>query len=264
MLIGLGLMVWLVVSMLTMGVICFIAAGVFSLFPNRTTHHLMWFWYIHWTMMLGWWVKKLLPGIKVTHRDPIVQSQPYVIVANHYSWIDIVILYTTIFTSKQSFVFVMKRSLIKLPMIGIVCWGLGHPLLYRGKARRKNIEILTKGALKSREYQHGILVFPEGTRYTKAASYSEEYQSVLKPHTMGFECVMKSIGDVVPVLDVTLSYSDAGHGVWDFLCGNVGSISVYTELHQVESQKAKEWLLSTWSKKDHWLTSKQFPNEANG
>lgn len=270
--IGLILILWLVGSMLTMGVICFVSAMIFWACPSQATHRLMWFWYIQWTMMLGKLVRRLVPEISVKNRDVIPQNQPYIIVANHYSWIDIVILYAIIFTQSQSFVFVMKRSLIKIPMIGVVCWGLGHPLLYRGKSRRKNLEILSEGARKSCIYNHGILIFPEGTRYTKVDSYPQDYQSLLKPRTVGFECIVKNMisqmnneqkaaSAKVPVLDVSLRYSVKEHGIWDFLGRKAGSVYVYSELHYITQEEAKPWLLETWVRKDQWLTEGQFPGE---
>ena len=222
--------------------------------------------------MLGKLVRRLVPEISVKNRDVIPKNQPYIIVANHYSWVDIVILYAIIFTQSQSFVFVMKRSLIKIPMIGVVCWGLGHPLLYRGKSRRKNLEILSEGARKSCIYNHGILIFPEGTRYTKVDSYPQDYQSLLKPRTVGFECIVKNMisqmnneqkaaSAKVPVLDVSLRYSVKEHGIWDFLGRKAGSVYVYSELHYITQEEAKPWLLETWVRKDQWLTEGQFPGE---
>ena len=269
---GLVLVVWLVASMLTMGIICFLSAMIFWASPSQATHRLMWFWYVHWTMMLGKLVRRLVPEISVKNRDVIPQNQPYIIVTNHYSWVDIVVLYAIIFTQSQSFVFVMKRSLIKIPMIGVVCWALGHPLLHRGKSRRKNLEILSEGARKSSRYNHGILIFPEGTRYTKVDSYPQDYQSLLKPRTVGFECVVKNMiaqmnseeeaaTAKVPVLDVSLRYSAKEHGLWDFLSGKAGAVYVYSELHYVTREEAKPWLLETWARKDQWLTEGQFPGE---
>ena len=272
---GLLLVVWLIASMLTMGIACFVSAMIFWAHPSQVTHHLMWFWYVHWTVMLGGLVRKVMPDIHIHHRDEIPQNQPYVLIANHYSWVDIVVLYATVYTQSQSFVFVMKRSLIKIPMIGIVCWGLGHPLLYRGRSRRKNLEILSAGAMKSRVYNHGILIFPEGTRYTKVDNPPEDYQCLLKPRTVGFQCVLKSIIDPslseddishtkVPVLDITLRYGDGEHGVWDFLCGKAGSVNVYSELHHVSPVEAKNWLLESWANKDKYLLAHQSQHEEAG
>ncbi len=62
---GLVLVVWLVASMLTMGIICFLSAMIFWASPSQATHGLMWFWYVHWTMMLGKLVRRLVPEISV-------------------------------------------------------------------------------------------------------------------------------------------------------------------------------------------------------
>ena len=135
------------------------------------------------------------------------------------------------------------------------------------------MEILSAGAAKSREYNHGLLIFPEGTRYTKVADYPKEYQRLLKPRTVGFQSVIKSIIDPalseealthtkVPVLDITLRYSDGEHGAWDFLRGKAGRVYVYSETHYVTLAEAKPWLLETWVKKDQWLVEERFPGEA--
>ena len=203
--------------------------------------------------MLGWWVRQLLPQLEIKHQDPIPENTPYIIVANHYSWLDILVLYATVFNARQAFVFVMKRSLIKLPMIGIICWGLGHPLLYRGGARRKNLALLKTAAKKMQTYHHGMMIFPEGTRYTKVDKKPQSYQNLLTPRTVGFEVVMKELGPTVPVLDVTLIYGDHEHSIWDFLRGKFGHVSVVSQLHHVDAQEAQAWLLDQWSKKDQLI-----------
>lgn len=250
-----GLVIWVVTSLLTLGVACFLMSLVFWVYPSQLTHSFMWYWYIQWTNMLAWWVRRLLPQLETKHQDLIPQNTPYIIVANHYSWLDILVLYATVFNARQAFVFVMKRSLIKLPMIGIICWGLGHPLLYRGGARRKNLALLKAAAKKMVTYRHGMMIFPEGTRYTKVDKKPKSYQKLLTPRTVGFEVLMKELGPTVPVLDVTLVYSDHEHSIMDFLAGKFGHVSVVSQLHHVESRDAESWLLEQWVKKDQLIQS---------
>ena len=244
-----GLLLWLCASLLTMGVLCFLSAVVFWVLPNQATHKIMWFWYEHWVCMLGWWVRKLIPNIQLDIDKPS-KNTPYIMIANHYSWLDILVLYATVFGHDRAFVFVMKRSLIKIPMIGIVCWGLGHPLLYRGKSRRKNLVILKQATEKAVDYQHGIMIFPEGTRYTKVSNPPTSLQHLLKPRTVGFEYIAKTISEKVEVIDVTLVYGSSQHGIMDFLLGKTGRVKVIAKRHIVSAKDAEEWLLDTWSKKD--------------
>jgi 1-acyl-sn-glycerol-3-phosphate acyltransferase len=248
-----GIVLWITLSLLTMGVLCFFCALLFWVTPNKTTHAMMWFFYVHWTKMLGWWVKKLVPNIQEINHNELPAGKPFVVVSNHYSWVDIIILYTTIYSRKTAFVFVMKRSLIKLPMIGIICWGLGHPLIYRGKARRKNLFVLQDSAKRAVAYNYGIMIFPEGTRYTKSEGKPKRYSHLLTPRTIGFQKLIESMGGSASVLDVTLKYGNAQHKVIDFLQGNLGKVEVYTKTQQVTAEEASAWILATWAEKDQLL-----------
>jgi 1-acyl-sn-glycerol-3-phosphate acyltransferase len=263
MLFAIGLIIWLVLSMLTMGTVCFFCAVLFWLKPNPVTHQMMWYLYVQWTLMLAWWVHKIIPDMHVLHQDNLPQNSPYILISNHYSWLDILILYSTIYTPQQAFVFVMKRSLIKIPMLGIVCWGLGHPLIYRGRARRKNLQILQTSSQKAQQYQYGVMIFPEGTRYTKKENNVSSYHSLLCPKTVGFQSILKAMGGEVAVVDVTLKYESSHHGVLDFIMGRIGRVDLHSRCEVVKDSQAKEWLVDAWAKKDALLASSLFQSQGS-
>lgn len=255
MLYAIGLLVWVLFSLVFMGAFCLLCAILFMLIPNAYTHQMMWVFYVSWVQMLGWWVKKLVPNIIEKHKDAFPENEPFIVVANHYSWIDIVILYATVYTKTTPFVFVMKRDLIKLPLIGVICWGLGHPLIYRGRARRKNLMILQDAGKRALRYRYGVMIFPEGTRYTKAKGKPNSYNNLLTPRTIGFEKVLESMGEKVKVIDVTLHYSTSDHTILDFLRGKIGQVVVSSQCEVVDRESAEKWLLETWAKKDQQLQS---------
>jgi len=253
MLYAIGFLIWIFSSLLFMGAGCLLCALIFTLFPSERTHQMMWVFYVKWVQMLSWWVRKLIPNISEKHNDTFPKNEPFIIVANHYSWIDIIVLYATVYTKTMPFVFVMKRDLIKLPFIGVICWGLGHPLIYRGRARRKNLMILQDAARRALIYRYGIMIFPEGTRYTKSLGKPKGYKHLLTPRTIGFEKVLDSMGGKIKVIDVTLQYATSSHAVWDFLRGKLGHVSVCSDCETVHYEQAEKWLLARWSIKDQQL-----------
>lgn len=110
-----------------------------------------------------WWSDTLIAlnpfwKVKVTGLENIDPNQTYVMVANHQSLADIIIIYQT----HAYFKWVAKRELLKVPFIGGLLWVNDHVLLSRGDfgsikdVYRKAGEWLKKGV--------SMLFFPEGTR----------------------------------------------------------------------------------------------------
>jgi len=110
-----------------------------------------------------WWSDALIAlnpywKVKITGLENIDPQQTYVMVANHQSLADIIIIYQT----HAYFKWVAKRELLKLPFIGGLLWVNDHVLLSRGDfgsikdVYHKAGEWLKKGV--------SMLFFPEGTR----------------------------------------------------------------------------------------------------
>ena len=113
-----------------------------------------------------WWSDTLIAlnpywKLKVTGLENIDPNKTYVIVANHQSLADIIIIYQT----HMYFKWVAKRALLKLPFIGGLLWVNDHVLISREEfgsikeAYREAAEWLKKGV--------SMLFFPEGTRSDK-------------------------------------------------------------------------------------------------
>jgi 1-acyl-sn-glycerol-3-phosphate acyltransferase len=110
-----------------------------------------------------WWADALIRlnpfwKLKVVGLENIDRRQTYVVVANHQSMADIVVLYKT----RMQFKWVAKDSILKVPCIG-GCLALAkHICLERGeygsirKVYREAVQWLRKGM--------SVLFFPEGTR----------------------------------------------------------------------------------------------------
>lgn len=110
-----------------------------------------------------WWSDTLIAlnpfwKLKVEGLENIDHSKTYVIVANHQSLADIIIIYQT----HMYFKWVAKKELLKLPFIGGLLWVNDHVLLSREdlssikEVYRQAADQLKKGV--------SMLFFPEGTR----------------------------------------------------------------------------------------------------
>ena len=111
----------------------------------------------------GMWGRGLLRAVparlRIVGERDFDRRQPYIVVSNHLSLMDIPILYGWLDLDLK---WVMKKELRKVPMIGGGCAMLGHIFLDRGN-HQAAVEELQQ--VKDRLLPGtSILFFPEGTR----------------------------------------------------------------------------------------------------
>ncbi|MEO1942775.1 MAG: 1-acyl-sn-glycerol-3-phosphate acyltransferase, partial [Candidatus Thioglobus sp.] len=108
-------------------------------------------------------------------RLPRRMDKSFLILANHQSWFDILVI--TLLTRHRlpAFLFFMKHDLLwNLPLAGIMCWMLGFPMLKRPsrESMRKNPDLRDSIKRYTQEVcrkiksdgKRAIIIFPEGTR----------------------------------------------------------------------------------------------------
>lgn len=101
--------------------------------------------------------------LKVVGREHLVPHQSYVIIANHQSLFDILLLYGFL---ELDIKWVMKKELRRLPVLGFACAAMGHILIDRSNTSAA-LASINKA---SERIKNGISVvfFPEGTRSRNA------------------------------------------------------------------------------------------------
>ena len=62
---------------------------------------------------------------------PLGPSKPCIVISNHKSWIDILMLHSVFEAKIPLTKFFMKKNLIYVPFIGLACYALGMPFLRR-------------------------------------------------------------------------------------------------------------------------------------
>ena len=115
-------------------------------------HRFTCWWASLYTWLNPWW------PVTVTGRDTIDPRQTYVMVANHLSLLDILVL----FRLRRHFVWVSKVENFRVPFIG---WNMrlaGYVPLKRGD--RASIQAMLKACETKLRQGTSIMMFPEGTR----------------------------------------------------------------------------------------------------
>ena len=110
-----------------------------------------------------WWANALIGlnpywNVCVSGLENIDKHKTYVMVANHQSLADIVVMYKT----HMQFKWVVKNSLFKVPFIGWCLWLGKHIKLSRG--RFGSIKKVYREAASWLKKDMSVLFFPEGTR----------------------------------------------------------------------------------------------------
>jgi len=142
----------------------------------------------------------------------------YIVTANHQSWNDILILQHLFNRRAPVLKFLVKREVIYLPLVGLICWAYGYPFLRRyavkgrkgeGEQRHRDLAVLEKAFDRFMRYPGTVINFVEGTRFTpaKARRQKSPYKYLLKPKAGGLTTMLGLLGDRVGgVIDVTIVY----------------------------------------------------------
>jgi 1-acyl-sn-glycerol-3-phosphate acyltransferase len=209
-------------------------------------------------------------------------KQWYLVISNHQTWVDIVVL-QRVFNRRIPFLkFFLKKELIWVPILGIAWWALDFPFMKRYSAaflkkrphlRGKDIEITRQACKKFKSLPVSIMNFVEGTRFTqeKHDKQKSPFTHLLKPKAGGIGFVLSTMGEQLSsILNVTIMYPGGDTRFWSFLCGRIKEIRVVVEKlpvtpellgDYVEDQKFQalfqEWVNDLWTKKDALIDSEK-------
>ncbi|HOG10434.1 MAG TPA: acyltransferase [Smithella sp.] len=200
----------------------------------------------------------------------------YMVVSNHQSWVDILVMQHLLNRKIPLLKFFIKRELIKVPLMGFAWWALDFPFLYRHSSEYlkqhpeqagKDFEATRKACEKFATIPTSVMNFLEGTRFTPAKhdKQKSEYKYLLRPKSGGLALALNVLGEKFSsMLDITIVYPDGIPGFGDFLCGRVKRITVRMRTIEIpktllqgdyENDQAfrdsmHKWVQKLWREKD--------------
>ncbi|MFW0084056.1 MAG: acyltransferase [Coxiella endosymbiont of Haemaphysalis qinghaiensis] len=223
---------------------------------------------------------------KIEGKGNLSPDQWYLLISNHQTWLDILVLGRVFGRKIPVIKFFMKRELLwSLPILGLSCWSLGYPFLHRHSRHKirkqpelkgQDIETTKKACEKFREFPTTVMNFVEGTRFTTAKQQhqSSPYLHLLKPKSGGIAIVMKELrNELNGILNVTIHYSRPII-LWKYFCGDHSTITVHYELLSLTDDLIgdyyenryfrryfQKWLNSVWKCKDLLLDELSCTND---
>lgn len=192
-----------------------------------------------------------------------------VIVSNHQSWVDIVILQVCFRDVTPVLKFFTKHELIWVPFVGLAMWFLGFPYVYRASStgpglseaqRETNETVLKREGKRFLDKPVAVINFVEGTRFTSAKRDSRDspYTNLLQPRRGGVLQTLLVLEDrIESVLNATIRYRGEVPGFWDLLSGRTTGVELVVEevsRPSTEQDVLTNWLNELWQEKDRQLS----------
>jgi 1-acyl-sn-glycerol-3-phosphate acyltransferase len=207
----------------------------------------------------------------VSGTDKLEPNRWYLVLANHQTWVDILVMQKIFFRKIPFLKFFLKKELFWVPVLGLAWWALDYPFLERSSSTLKDIETTKRACEKFRKVPVSIMNFVEGTRFTmeKHSEQHSPYSHLLKPKAGGIALVLANMGEQLhSILDVTIAYPEGAKGFWAFLCGEVSEIKVRVESLPIDKEvsgdyfqdrefrkRFRNWLNALWDQKDKTLAA---------
>lgn len=234
-----------------------------------------------WWMDINYWILKISIRDKwqIEGHEQLDPNQSYLLVCNHQSWFDILVLGIFFRHQTPNLKFFMKKELLwSLPVAGLACYVLGYPFMARHSheeikknphLKNQDIETTREACQKFKEFPTTVMIFVEGTRFStkKRDAQHSPYRYLLKPKATGMALVLQELHhELSGILNVTLHYSPQDLSLWEFLQGKINKIYLRYELlpitanlvgdpyqDRVFRKEFQNWLNQIWKSKDSEL-----------
>lgn len=207
----------------------------------------------------------------------------YMIMSNHLSWVDILVLMKLASKDMPMPRFFLKQQLFWVPFIGLGCWVLDMPFMKRYSRQQiekkphlkgKDIETTRRSCEKFTDIPTTVINFCEGTRFTekKKAQRKSPFANLLAPKAGGTAFTLQAMkGNFDAILDITIVYPDRNPKkplVIDFLAGRLRHIHLHIDALPVTDDlvgdyfnddefKAhfQQWLNLRWALKEERISA---------
>ncbi len=221
-----------------------------------------------WVSVNGAWINAInRTRWRVSGLEGLNTKSWYLVISNHQSWVDILVLQTILNRRAPFLKFFIKHELIYVPVIGLVWWALDFPFMKRGGAAtvQQDLENARKACEKFRLIPTSLISFAEGTRFTpeKHTAQKSPYKHLLKPKSGGVGMALETMGDMfTQVLDVTIAYPNGVPTFGDVLAGRLSEVVVQVQQlpvphnlrpapdQPISPMGLQRWIQRIWKAKD--------------
>ncbi len=230
-----------------------------------------------WIAVNSWAVDRFTGARVEVEMDAALRTDGhYLMLANHQSWVDIIVMQKVFNRRIPLMRFFLKRQLFWVPLLGLAWWALDFPFMgrYTKKqiARRpelagRDIAATRRACEKFRSIPVSIVNFVEGTRFTPAkhARQGSAYRHLLKPKSGGVAFVLDAMGEGLhAILDVTIAYPGGRPTLVDLLAGRVAEVRMHVRQRPIpdallggdyQNDRAfrarfQQWMNGLWRDKD--------------
>ena len=192
--------------------------------------------------------------IELTGLDALKRKDWYLVIANHQSWVDILVLQRVLHNRIPFLNFFLKKELLYVPFLGLAWWALDFPFMKRSsksqlkknpKLKGKDIETTRKACEKFKTMPVSIVNFVEGTRFTsdKHTLQKSPFKNLLKPKAGGIAFVMQAMGEQInQIVNVTIHYPDGIPTFMDFASGKMKRVQVHVETQSVDDKLIGDYI----------------------
>ena len=236
---------------------------------------------------------KLFNRVELDYKIDGVLSKDdwYLMIPNHLSWLDIVILTEFAADKIPAPKFFLKRELIWLPFVGVGAWALDMPFMQRYSSafiaknphlKGKDIETTKKSCEKFKLLPTTVINFVEGSRFTpdKHRLRNSPFRQLLPPKAGGIAFTLAAMGQLFTALiDVTIRYPDTpGSPMLAMLGGRLHKVVLRVKVTAINPAMIgdyfnnddfklsfQRWLNELWLEKDQLiceLEQKQRENQS--
>ncbi len=218
-------------------------------------------WLMYWGCILGR-ISFWMLDIKIQFIIPEFDATwPMIVVSNHPSGPLDGIALQLAFQERidpRGFRSIMKREVLRIPIVGRACKEAGSAFLTRGRDKKADLAEIVRCAFEASKDSRSILIFPEGTRF-RVPREGSGFSRVLPPKSAGLRALVAAMPERM-VLPITI--------VWPSTATNIGgmitSIASYigsrvrveaSRLEEVDPMGVALWLQDEWLRKELLLTA---------
>ncbi len=170
----------------------------------------------------------------------------YLLIANHQSWLDIVLLSALGVLPAPKFF--LKDELKYVPFVGTGAWAMDMPFMKRAskaklaanpKLKGMDVERTKRSCRNFKNFPTTIINFVEGTRYTQGKHTKQEspFKNLLKPKAGGIAFALEVLGEQMDgLLDTAIVYHcKTDHICRDMLLGDLQRIHVRIDVKAIDT-----------------------------